>query len=97
MGGGGGLGGNNGEGGEGEGRGEGIMGGKKEMIFHLFSDWSCAIMIMFTGRLRPNFGGKANICWLLRCSSLLLVTSMKCLSVPILCQRANHLVAFFGS
>jgi hypothetical protein len=34
--------------------------------------------------------------WLLRCSSLLLVTCMKCLSALILCQRATHLVALVG-
>lgn len=74
-----------------------IMERKREMIFHTFSDWSCGVMIMFTCRLGPRFGGKKNIWWLLRCSSLLLVTCMNCLSVLILCQRANHLVAFFYS
>ena len=59
------------------------------MNFHFFSDWSCAGMIMFTGRLRSRSGSKRNIWWLFHCT-LLLVTCMKCLSVLILCQRANR-------
>jgi hypothetical protein len=60
------------------------------MIFHFFSGWSCALMIMFTGRLRSRFGGTRNIWWLFRCSSLLLVTCMKCLAVLTVYQTANR-------
>jgi len=42
---------NNGEEGEGDRTAKVIMERKKEMIFHLISDRSCAVMIMFTGRL----------------------------------------------
>jgi hypothetical protein len=52
---------NNGEEEEGDRTAKVIMERKKEMIFHLFSDRSCAVMIMFTGRLRSRSGGKTNI------------------------------------